>query len=140
MQVNRNSNLEIPASLKDKLLAFRRRVWMLKMVEAISGATIGILIGFLLTYLLDRFFDTSPLMRGLILLGSALTCGLIPIAINQLDHQTKAPRPTRPFTIRDATFSWRPVTGSHRTFGRHLRTVTFTRTCKSSHQASGSLS
>ncbi len=83
MQVNRNSNLEIPESLKAKLLVFRRRVWMLKMVEALAGATIGILFGFLFTYLLDRFFDTSPLIRGLILFSSAITCGLIPLAINQ---------------------------------------------------------
>ncbi|MDA7873535.1 hypothetical protein N9B17_00070 [Rhodopirellula sp.] len=83
MQVNRNSNLEIPESLKDKLLAFRKRVWILKMVEATAGAAVGVLIGFLLTYLLDRFFDTSAIMRGLILLASAVTCGLIPIALNQ---------------------------------------------------------
>ena len=83
MQVNRNSKLEIPASLRDKLLAFRRRVWLLKMVEAIAGAVIGVLLGFLLTYVLDRFFDTSALMRGFILLGSTITCGLIPIAVNR---------------------------------------------------------
>ncbi|MDB4770983.1 hypothetical protein OAG60_02800 [bacterium] len=45
MQVNRNSNLEIPESLKDKLLAFRKRVWILKMVEATAGAAVGVLIG-----------------------------------------------------------------------------------------------
>ena len=83
MQVNRNSSIEIPESLKEKLLAFRRRVWVLKMVEAFAGAIIGVLIGFFLTYLLDRFFDTTSLIRGLILCGSAITCGLIPIAINR---------------------------------------------------------
>ncbi|MAI30289.1 MAG: hypothetical protein CMM07_01305 [Rhodopirellula sp.] len=83
MQVNRNSNLEIPVSLRDKLLVFRRRVWILKLVEAFAGATIGVLIGFLFTYLLDRFFDTSPVMRSFILGGSAITCGLIPITINR---------------------------------------------------------
>ena len=82
MQVNRESNLEIPESLKEKLLAFRRRVWTLKMLEAFAGAVIGVLIGFLLTYLLDRLFDTSSLIRGLILCASVITCGLIPRAIN----------------------------------------------------------
>ena len=82
MQVNRESNLEIPESLKEKLLAFRRRVWTLKMLEAFAAAVIGVLIGFLLTYLLDRLFDTSSLIRGLILCGSVITCGLIPRAIN----------------------------------------------------------
>ncbi|MGI9468602.1 MAG: hypothetical protein ACR2OA_15905 [Rubripirellula sp.] len=83
MQVNRNSNLEIPESLREKLLGFRRRVWILKMLEALAGATVGILIGFLLTYLLDRFFDTSSFMRGLILCGSGISCGLVPLAINR---------------------------------------------------------
>ena len=83
MQVNRDSILEIPDSLREKLLAFRRRVWTLKMWEAFAGATIGVLLGFLLTYLLDRLFDTSALIRGLILCGSAVTCGLIPLAINR---------------------------------------------------------
>lgn len=83
MQVNRDSILEIPDSLREKLLAFRRRVWTLKMWEAFAAATIGVLLGFLLTYLLDRLFDTSALIRGLILCGSAVTCGLIPLAINR---------------------------------------------------------
>ncbi len=83
MQVTRNSNLEIPASLKEKLLAFRRRVWFLKLLEAVAGAAIGILIGFFLTYLLDRLVDTPRLIRGLILLGSALTCSLIPMAFHR---------------------------------------------------------
>jgi len=83
MQVNRNSNLEIPESLREKLLGFRRRVWILKMLEALAGATVGILIGFLLTYLLDRFFDTSSFMRGIILCGSGISCGLVPLAINR---------------------------------------------------------
>jgi len=83
MQVTRNSNLEIPASLKEKLLAFRRRIWFLKLLEAVCGAAIGVLVGFLLTYLLDRVFDTPRLVRGALLLGSAVTCSLIPMAFHR---------------------------------------------------------
>ncbi len=58
MQVTRDSKLQIPESLREKLLAFRQRVWCLKMFEALAAALIGVLVGFLLTYALDRFFDT----------------------------------------------------------------------------------
>ena len=58
MQVTSSSQLQIPQSLREKLLEFRGRVWRLKMFEAFAAALIGVLIGFLLTYALDRFFDT----------------------------------------------------------------------------------
>lgn len=83
MPANHKNTLELPQSLRDKLRAYRHRVWTVKLVEAIAGATTGVLIGFLLTYLLDRFFDTSPVMRGLILAGSTITCGLIPMTIHR---------------------------------------------------------
>ena len=83
MPDNHKNTLELPQSLRDKLRAYRHRVWTVKLVEAIAGATTGVLIGFLLTYLLDRFFDTSAVMRGLILAGSTITCGLIPMTIHR---------------------------------------------------------
>lgn len=83
MRVTRNSKLQIPESLQEKLLAFRRRVWCLKIFEAVAGAAIGILLGFLLTYAFDRAFDTPRLIRGVLLLASVVTCGLIPLAVDR---------------------------------------------------------
>ncbi len=83
MQVTRDSNLRIPDSLRHKLLAFRRRVWCLKMFEAFAAALIGVLVGFLLTYILDRFFDTPRLIRGVIFAGAVMACALIPVAVER---------------------------------------------------------
>ena len=83
MQITRESRFEIPLSLRDKLLAFRRRVWCLKLLEAVAAAVIGVLVGFLLTYLLDRVIDTPRWMRAAIFLAAVLTCGAVPIAIER---------------------------------------------------------
>lgn len=83
MQVTSKSQLQIPESLREKLLEFRSRVWRLKMFEAFAAALIGILIGFLLTYALDRFFDTPRLLRGLIFAGAVVACALVPLALER---------------------------------------------------------
>ena len=63
MQVNRDRSFQIPPSLHHKLLAFRRRVWCLKMLEAVAAALIGVLLGFLLIYGFDRIVDTPRWLR-----------------------------------------------------------------------------
>ena len=47
MQVTSNSQLQIPESLREKLLSFRSRVWRLKMFEAFAAAMIGAALYFL---------------------------------------------------------------------------------------------
>ncbi len=83
MQLTSHGQLEIPESLRKKLLAYRSRVWRLKMIEAFAAAMIGVLIGFLLTYALDRFFDTPRILRGLIFLAAMLACALVPLALER---------------------------------------------------------
>ncbi|MFK8115350.1 MAG: hypothetical protein AB8B91_24345 [Rubripirellula sp.] len=83
MQVTRNSNLQIPNSLRDKLLAFRRRVWCVKMFEAFALAIIGVLIGFLMVFVLDRFVDTPRIIRGMIFAGAVVGCAMIPVALER---------------------------------------------------------
>ena len=75
--------LQLPDSLSQQLLSFRRRVWRLKLLEALAAAVIGVLVGFLLTYALDRLIDTPAALRGLILAGSVACCAAVPYA---LDH------------------------------------------------------
>lgn len=83
MQITRDSRFQIPSTLRDQLLSFRRRVWCFKLLEAVAAAAIGLLLGFLLTYLLDRVVDTPKWMRGTILLASVLCCLAIPLAIQR---------------------------------------------------------
>ena len=75
--------LTLPESLQTQLLDFRRRVWTIKLVEAICGAVIGILIAFLATFALDRVFDTPWEVRLGIFVAAMVGCGLIPLALHR---------------------------------------------------------
>ena len=81
MQVTRRSTVQIPESLLKKLLAYRERLWRVKLIEAFAGATIGVLVGFLLTYASDRLFDTPALFRMAILAASVIGCLSVPLAL-----------------------------------------------------------
>ncbi len=83
MSADLSTQLEIPESLQRQLLAFRRRVRIIKLIEALAGAVIGILVGYLLTYALDRFWDTPRDVRLAIFIGSALCCLLVPLALER---------------------------------------------------------
>lgn len=75
--------LTLPESLQTQLLDFRRRVWTIKLVEAICGSIIGILIAFLATFALDRVFDTPWEVRLGIFVAAMVGCGLIPLALHR---------------------------------------------------------
>ncbi len=75
--------LTLPESLQTQLLEFRRRVWTVKLVEAVCGAVIGVLIAFLATFLLDRVFDTPWEVRLGIFVAAMVGCGLIPLALHR---------------------------------------------------------
>ncbi len=75
--------LQLPESLQTQLLDFRRRVWTIKLVEAVCGAVIGILIAFLATFVLDRVFDTPWEVRLGIFVAAMVGCGLIPLALHR---------------------------------------------------------
>ena len=83
MQTSPTHRLDIPDSLRLKILAYRRRVWTVKLIEAVAGALVGILLGYLATYSLDRVFDTPALLRGVIFAATMLTCIMIPLAIDR---------------------------------------------------------
>ena len=75
--------LTLPESLQTQLLDFRRRVWTIKLVEAVCGSIIGILIAFLATFALDRVFDTPWEVRLGIFVAAMVGCGLIPLALHR---------------------------------------------------------
>ncbi len=83
MQVASNRQLEIPESLRKKLLEYRGRVWRLKMFESFAAALIGVLLGYLLIYASDRFLDTPRLVRGLIFAFAVLGCAMVPLALER---------------------------------------------------------
>src|SRR5438045_849228 len=75
--------LELPESLRNQLFAFRRRVWAIKLAEAGCGAAFGVLTAYLLTFLLDRVWDTPAGVRLGIFAAAVAACALVPLALHR---------------------------------------------------------
>lgn len=77
-QAQWHNELRIPGALALQLREFRRRVWSIKLTEAVAAAAISVLIAFLLVFALDRLFDTPAWLRGAIGLAAIVGCCAVP--------------------------------------------------------------
>ena len=68
--------LSIPKGTQQKLDAFRKRVWTIKVIEGVCAAAFGLVLAYLLVFAVDRFIDTPSWMRALLLLGGAAGLGI----------------------------------------------------------------
>jgi len=75
--------LKLPESLQAQLHEFRRRVWTIKMVEAVSATVFGILIAYLLLFSLDRVWDTPGWLRLGLFALAAIGCANLPVALHR---------------------------------------------------------
>jgi hypothetical protein len=73
--------LELPPSLRAKMYAFRRRVWTIKLAEAVCGAAFGVLAAYLITFAIDRLWDTPAAVRLVIFCAALVGCTLVPLAL-----------------------------------------------------------
>ena len=64
-----SGELPIPPNLKQKLEAFQSRLWSIKIAEGALAGLAGLGVSYLLTFVLDRLFDTPTLFRAIILLA-----------------------------------------------------------------------
>ncbi len=62
----------IPQELQDQLETFRRRLWRIKIAEAVLAGFFGLIISFLLVFLSDRFWDTPRALIVAIFIGGTL--------------------------------------------------------------------
>lgn len=66
-----NPGLAIPDGTLAKLHEFRRRIWTIKIIEGLCAAAFGLLLSYLLVFVIDRFVDTPAWARaGLLLVGA----------------------------------------------------------------------
>ncbi len=63
--------LELPSATREKLESFRRRIWVVKLAEGVLAATFGLLLSYLLVFLLDRVWDTPGWLRAALLILGA---------------------------------------------------------------------
>ena len=75
--------LQLPETLQDQLHAFRKRVWSIKMIEAIAGAVFGVVVAYLLLFVLDRVWDTPVWARYALFIAAAVSCAMIPLAAHR---------------------------------------------------------
>ena len=73
---NKKSGIEIPDRMRIKLKKFQRKVWIIKLAEGLLAAAFGLLVSYLLVFVLDRFFDTPVVIRTAILIAGALGLGV----------------------------------------------------------------
>jgi hypothetical protein len=76
-----HERLKLPEALRRQLLDFRRRVWIIKMVEAACAAAFAVLAAYWLMFLLDRAFDTPPALRAVLFVAAFVGCLRIPAAV-----------------------------------------------------------
>lgn len=80
---NGQRRLELPETLREQMFAFRRRVWAIKLTEAACGAAFGVLLAYLVTFVLDRFWDTPADVRFGIFALAIAVCALVPLALHR---------------------------------------------------------
>lgn len=70
-QVARKTGLQIPDRMRSKLEKFQRRIWIVKLTEGLCAAAFGLLVSYLVVFVLDRFYDTgSGLRLAIVMTGS----------------------------------------------------------------------
>ena len=66
----------LPPILESKLADFRRRVWVVKVLEGILAGLVGLLVSWLVLFVLDRFIDTPSWIRWTLMLGGSAVLAL----------------------------------------------------------------
>jgi hypothetical protein len=79
----RSGGLALPESLRRQLDAFRRTVWTIKAIEAVCGALFGVLVAWLVLFLLDRVSDTPAAVRWTLFAAAVASCAAIPVAFHR---------------------------------------------------------
>ena len=77
-QVQWQNELRIPAPLTEQLGEFRRRVWTIKLAEAVAVAAASVLAAYLAVFALDRLFDTPRWLRAGVGIAALVGCLVVP--------------------------------------------------------------
>lgn len=84
-------SLQIPGTLQSQLHDFRRKLWTIKLIEAGCGAVCGLLTAFLLTYAVDRLWETPAIVRFLTFALAMAGCAMIPWALHRWVWRQRTP-------------------------------------------------
>jgi hypothetical protein len=73
--------LKLPETLEAQLHEFRRRVWAIKLVEAVAAAAFSLLVGYLVLFCIDRLWDTPVWLRAGLFVAAVAGCIKLPLAL-----------------------------------------------------------
>ncbi|MCH5376422.1 MAG: hypothetical protein JJ992_20835, partial [Planctomycetes bacterium] len=83
--------LQLPATLQQQLQGFRRRVWTVKMTEAVGAAVFAIVVSFLALFAFDRIFDTPWWLRLALFFAALAGCAVIPLCFHRWIWRRRRP-------------------------------------------------
>ncbi len=81
--VRPSDRLQLPETLQTQLYDFRKLVWTIKMIEAVCGAVAGVLLAFLILFVLDRLGETPTWARFSLFAATVASCACVPLALHR---------------------------------------------------------
>jgi hypothetical protein len=78
-----HDRLQLPETLEAQLYEFRRRVWSIKLAEAVCAAVFTLVVAFLAMFALDRIWDTPGSVRTVLFVMALCGCAILPLAIHR---------------------------------------------------------
>ncbi|HEV8000132.1 MAG TPA: hypothetical protein VGP63_09645, partial [Planctomycetaceae bacterium] len=81
--VRPSDRLQLPETLQTQLYDFRKLVWTIKMIEAVCGAVAGVLLAFLILFVLDRLGETPTWARFSLFAATIASCTLVPLTLHR---------------------------------------------------------
>ena len=116
-----HERLQLPEGLRRQLHDFRRRVWIIKMVEATCAAAFAVVAAYLLMFLLDRAFDTPSWLRAVLFVAAFVGCLRIPAAVYRWVWRNRRLEQLAMLLDPEAPGGRRPAPGDHRAGAQRLR-------------------
>ena len=128
--VHSPDQLHVPATLETQLLDFRRRVWTIKMIEAVGAPASASCVAYLVMFALDRVWDT-PGRRSRWPSSSRrwLACMIAPVFPAPLGLAAPPARTAGPAAQPQDPADRRPVAGDHRAGAQRLRAGPLAHAC-----------
>ncbi len=125
--------LKLPESLQAQLHEFRRRVWTIKLVEAVAASVFGILIAYLLLFGLDRVWDTPGWLRLSLFAAAAIGCANLPVALHRWVWRNRRLEQLARLLSRKHPRVGDQLLGDHRAGPQRLRASPLARSVRSRH-------
>jgi hypothetical protein len=69
--------LRLPESTRERLQQFQKHVRLVKIAEGILAGLFGLVLSYLVVFVLDRFVDTSAIVRTIILLAGSIGLAIV---------------------------------------------------------------